>query len=306
MINKDLNYTRGLVFDIQRYSIHDGPGIRTVVFLKGCPLRCKWCSNPESQDTKPQIFYVKSRCIGCGICEKNCPNKEVKLGNDGLGIDWKTANSGDLSWTDDCPTGALGIKGISMSTKEVFDIVMKDEVFYRQSGGGVTLSGGEPLIQSQFALELLKMLHDAGISTAIETTGYVDKKVLMDIAPYTDLFLYDLKHWDDDEHKKWTGVSNKIIKKNLKILADAGANIMVRTPLIPEVNDSDESIKNIMEILKEYGIKKFAVLPFHQYGSGKYTSCGMPYEMQDAKPHSEEQIEKINKIIEAAGFSGEY
>ncbi|NLX64219.1 MAG: glycyl-radical enzyme activating protein [Clostridiaceae bacterium] len=297
---------KGLVFDIQRYSIHDGPGIRTVVFLKGCPLRCKWCSNPESQDIRPQIFYIKSRCMGCGLCEKNCPDKEVKLEHDGLKIDWKAANRGDLAWTSVCPTGALGIKGIYMSVEEVLNIVMKDEIFYRQSGGGMTLSGGEPLMQPKFALGLLKMAREADISTAVETTGYVDRKVLLDAMHYTDVFLYDFKHWDDEAHIKYTGVSNKKIKDNLKILAEAGANIMVRTPLIPDVNDSEESIRKIMEIIKEYGIKKFTLLPFHQYGSGKYASCGMQYDMKDVKPHSEKQVAKLFRIIEDSGFSSEF
>lgn len=294
----------GTVFDIQRYSIHDGPGIRTIVFIKGCPLSCKWCSNPESQAYEPQVFYVKSKCIGCGLCERSCPNNEVKLTEDGLLIDWKAINaSKDLSWVNVCPTGALGVKGEKMTAQEVFDIVMRDKVFYDQSGGGLTLSGGEPLVQSEFALELLKMLHDAGVNTAIETTGAVDKKVLLDVLPYTDLFLYDFKHWDNEIHKKYIGASNSHIKENLKMLAEKKANILVRVPVIPGVNDTEKFVSKVISELKEYGIDKLALLPFHQYGSGKYVSCGMTYEMQDFKPPAEDKIEELRKIISDAGFS---
>lgn len=306
MNKKDIINPKGMVFDIQRYSIHDGPGIRTIVFLKGCPLRCKWCSNPESQDLKPQVFFVKSRCIGCGLCVKSSNNGEVTMGEDGIEVHRDSIDSSDLGWVDVCPTGALSIKGKMMSVDEVVDIVMKDEVFYRQSNGGITLSGGEPLTQLDFSFKLLKCIHDKGLSTAIETTGAVPWDSLLTVVPYTSLFLYDLKHWNDEEHVKYTGVSNVQIISNLKKLYDAGANILVRIPLIPGVNDTEESIKKTMDIVKSIGINKLALLPFHQYGSGKYDSVGITYEMKDKEPPKEEHVAKLQEMIAEAGFKSNY
>ncbi|MGI6123367.1 MAG: glycyl-radical enzyme activating protein [Acetivibrionales bacterium] len=306
MIKKDKINPQGMVFDIQRYSIHDGPGIRTIVFLKGCPLRCKWCSNPESQEMKPQVFFVKSRCIRCGLCVKNSKNGEVTMGEEGIEIHRNSINSNDLGWVDVCPTKALSIKGKLMSVDEVVDIVMKDEVFYRQSNGGVTLSGGEPLTQRDFSLELLKHIHGKGLSTAIETTGAVPWDSLLAVAPYTNLFLYDFKHWNDEEHIKYTGISNAQIIDNLKKLAETGANILVRVPLIPGVNDTEESINKTMDILKGIGINKLALLPFHQYGSGKYDSVGISYEMKDKEPPKEDHVAKLQKMIADAGFKSDY
>lgn len=293
---------KGMVFDIQRYSLHDGPGIRTIIFLKGCPLRCKWCSNPESQHTGPQLFFTKSRCIRCGHCVESCTNNEVTMTKDGIKVNWDAVDNENLEWARVCPTEALSVKGEWMTVEEAFNEVIKDEVFYRQSGGGVTLSGGEPLLQSQFALELLKRVHEEGISTAVETTGAVSKEVLFAVMPYVDLFLYDFKHCDDEAHVKYIGASNNLIKSNLKALSEAGADIMVRTPLIPGVNDSKECIKEIMRILKAYGIKKYALLPFHQYGSGKYESIGMSYELKELSAHDSKYVEGLREMIEKDGF----
>ncbi len=295
----------GNVFDIQRYSIHDGEGIRTVVFLKGCPLRCKWCANPESWTAHPQLFYVKSRCIGCRTCLAACRQGEVEATEEGIRIVRENC-TGDLAWTDACPTGALCVKGRWMDAEEVMSEVCKDEVFYRHSGGGVTLSGGEPLLQAEFAVELLSHCKNKGISTAVETTGHIPWEVLEKAAPFTDLFLYDLKSMDTRVHREWTGKGNEKILGNLKKLAALDTDIMVRTPMIPGVNDSREEIRAIMDFLKECHISKYNILPFHQYGSGKYESIGIPYALAEQKVHEEAYVQEIQEMIEREGFSRKF
>lgn len=293
---------KGNVFDIQRYSIHDGDGIRTVVFLKGCPLRCKWCANPESQSSSPQLFFSPSRCIGCASCVRSCKNNEMTWEDGKLQIHWDRCNNDDLEWTKVCPAKALIIKGEWMSVEEVMTEIEKDRLFYEKSKGGVTLSGGEPLAQSEFAAALLEECKEKGIHTAIETTGYVKREVLEQVIPFTDLFLYDFKVLDSAKHKKWTNVENGRILKNLKYLAEMKADIIVRTPLIPGVNDSIDEIKSMVATLKKYGIKKYDILPFHQYGSKKYNSCGINYSMREIEPPDEKTIEEIRKMILSEGM----
>lgn len=271
---------KGNVFDIQRYSIHDGKGIRTVVFMKGCPLRCKWCANPESWLLESQLFYKASTCIHCNLCN---------------------------NFTDatKCPSEALCIKGKWMTVEEVMHEIRKDIPFYKRSNGGVTISGGEPLLQYEFTLELLKQCKEEGISTAIETTGFVDQAILTKVLPYVDLFLYDIKSMDSDIHKRWTGVDNHKILENLKYLANQ-ADIMVRTPMIPEVNDKKEDIEAIMNFLKECNISKYALLPFHQYGSSKYEGLHLEYEMKHVKMHNEEYANAMKQYVKENGFSDEF
>lgn len=291
----------GNVFDIQRYSIHDGQGIRTVVFLKGCPLRCKWCSNPESWKAEPQLFYVRSRCIDCKTCVAVCQNREVEENGSSIKINWENCK-GDYGWVEECPTGALCVKGRRMSAEEVMEEIRRDRIFYEYSGGGVTFSGGEPLLQEEFVLELLKTCREEGISTAVETSGSVSEETLRRVLPFVDLFLYDLKMMNSVKHKEWTGQDNKRILKNLKMLAEEGADITVRTPMIPGVNDSEEELLDIMEYLRACGIQKYSILPFHQYGSGKYESIGIPYELAWLGVHRGEAMNKRKAFISEQGF----
>lgn len=294
----------GLVFDIQRYSIHDGPGIRTVVFLKGCPLRCTWCANPESQNFHPELFFVRSRCIRCGGCAAVCPDGAITRDVEGYPvINYALANQGDLSWSRVCPAKALQIKGKRMSVDEVADIVMRDERFYRRSHGGMTLSGGEPLAQPVFAGELLKKVHALGISTAVETTGIVDFQILERVAPYVDLFLYDFKASSSQVHLAYTGVNNDHIKENLQRLAATGVDILVRMPLIPGVNDSLDDMRETLDFLQSAGVKRFDLLPYHQLGVGKYASTGRDYAMRDTAVPKDEQMKILNNMVAARGFA---
>ncbi|WP_238727269.1 glycyl-radical enzyme activating protein [Diplocloster modestus] len=289
---------RGNVFDIQRYSIHDGDGIRTVIFLKGCPLRCRWCSNPESQSSKPQLFYSQSRCIRCLSCVSASTNGEITASDQGPVIHWQKCGSEEaIKLAGVCPADALMIKGQKITVEEVMQVIRRDRMFYERSGGGVTLSGGEPLLQPEFAKHLLQACREEGIPTAVETTGYVPWENIARILPCTDLFLYDFKSPDSEIHRSWTGVDNKRILQNLKQLQTAGANIHVRTPVIPGMNDKPETLRKMAVILDQLGITARSLLPFHQYGSGKYRSCGIPYSMEDVQQLSEERMMELNQVF---------
>ena len=266
----------GMIFDIQRYSIHDGPGIRTTVFLKDCPLRCRWCSNPESWGSRPELFYMKSRCIGCGTC-KTAPEAPETV----------------------CPTGALCLKGEQTSAEKVFAAVLRDLPYYQRSGGGVTLSGGEPLLQKDFAAEILRLCREAGIHTAVETTGLVPWETFEALEGLVDLYLYDFKHPDPELHRKWTGRSNEQILENLDRLSRTSACIHVRVPVIPGVNDQPETLREIASFLNAHGIRERTLLPFHQYGSSKYQSLGLTYEMEGVPQLTEE---RLKELAEASHF----
>jgi pyruvate formate lyase activating enzyme len=220
-----------------------------------------------------------------------------------LKIDFSLLNKRDFAWVKSCPTRALQVKGCSMTTDEVFKTVMRDEIFYRQSGGGITLSGGEPLLQVNFAKNLLLRAHQEVISTVVETSGGVSLKTLLAVMQYVDLFLYDFKIFDNDKHLQYTGVSNNSIKKNLKTLIKEGANILVRMPLIPGINDSSDDMKKTLDYLKNIGVKRFTILPYHQYGTGKYVSIGASYSLMALSPPDKALIEKLKNQITGAGFS---
>lgn len=290
--------SRGNVFDIQRYSIHDGDGIRTVIFLKGCPLRCRWCSNPESQSGGPQLFYSQSRCIRCLSCVKASADGEITADGREPVIHWlKCGGETALKLAEARPADALLIKGREMTIEEVMQVIRRDRMFYERSGGGVTLSGGEPLLQPDFAKGLLKACRQEGFSTAVETTGHVPWENISGILPFTDLFLYDFKSPDPDIHRDWTGVDNKRILQNLQQLKTAGANIHVRIPVIPGMNDQPETLRKMAGMLDRLGIGTRSLLPFHQYGSGKYRSCGMAYSMEEVQPLPETRMAELEEVF---------
>ncbi|HAJ33726.1 MAG TPA: glycyl-radical enzyme activating protein [Candidatus Atribacteria bacterium] len=288
--------TTGTVFNIQRYSIHDGPGIRTTVFLKGCPLNCWWCQNPESQLSEQEMIFWEDRCIGCGACSLNCPLGAIQMENKKPVTDKSKCNlCGECSLI--CPTQAWEMIGEKITVEEVIKEIEKDLVFYEESGGGVTFSGGEPLGQSEFLEGLLNGCREKKIHTAVDTSGYISWEILNKISPKIDLFLYDLKIMDSKKHQKYTGVSNEIILENLKKLSSVHHNIFVRFPVIPGVNDDYQNIKEMGEFLSSLKIAQVNLLPYHYIGIGKYRRLGRAYKLVTTQPPSEEKLSEVSAIL---------
>lgn len=281
----------GHVFNIQRYSLHDGPGIRTTVFLSGCPLRCKWCANPESWSVQPQLFYTESKCVGCLCCQRAAAESAVSEDQGHPVFHRERIAPGEaLNIARACPAFALTVKQKRMTAEEVFQVIRRDMDYYERSGGGVTFSGGEPLLQAEFLLELLKMCREAGIHTAVETTGCVKQETIVRVCGEVDLFLYDFKHIDSEKHREGTGMDNRLILDNLQYLANSGANIHVRVPVIPGFNDQEETLRGIKTYTEELGINQFSLLAFHQLGSGKYQALGMSYPYEGVPQMTDETI----------------
>lgn len=265
---------KATVFDIQRNSYVDGPGIRTTVFFKGCNLRCKWCHSPESQSFEKQVLFYKDKCTGCGRCKAF----------DALDEDFI------------CFEGAKEICGKEYTDSEILSEVMKDKIFYDMSGGGVTFSGGECMLQVDFLTEILKKCKENGISTAIDTAGNVPFESFEKVLPYTDMFLYDVKAVDSDKHVKYTGVTNALILENLKKLLGRGVCVWVRVPLVEGVNDSIDEMKKIKDIFDKYGYpEKIELLPYHAMGESKYAALGK--EFIKFETPSNEKIEMLQKIF---------
>ena len=291
----------GMVFDIQRYSIHDGPGIRTTIFLKGCALRCKWCSNPESQNPYPEIFVRNVRCNRCGKCLDVCPLGTITLDKGGIHIDRAKCNL-CMKCVDVCHPGAISRVGENKDVEEVIQEASKDELFYRNSGGGVTISGGEPLYQEEFTLNLLKECKAKGLHTAIDTCGYGKWEALDKILEYTDLVLFDIKHLDPEMHRKGTGVQNKLILKNLERIAKRGKRIWIRIPVIPGYNSQESCIRNEAELAATIAAEKVSLLGYHEWGRSKYEALGVDYPLKDVEPMTEDQLEDLKGIVESYGL----
>ena len=299
-----MDYTKivGTVFNIQRYSIDDGPGVRTTVFMKGCPLKCRWCSNPESQSMERQLRYRFTSCKQCGTCVNVCPNGAITMGEGEVIIDREKCQ---LCGTcvKKCLYEALTFVGDRITVEKAFKTVRRDKDYYDQGGGGCTCSGGEILMQPDFVAGLFRMCRENGIHTNADTCGLGSRETLLKIMEYADMFYYDLKHMDPVEHKKGTGVDNEIILENLKVIAERGIPTVIRVPVIPGYNDSDENITALAKTVKE--IIPYApinLLPYHKYGASKYKMLGKEYELEDLEPLSQEREDRIVEIIKSFGI----
>ena len=310
MNNIDTSAVTGRVLNIQRYCSHDGPGLRTTVFLKGCSLRCKWCANPESIHPKPELSYSKNLCSGkkeCGICLK-APFPEgafyvVDGEDDRVSVNWDLALDVGEELASLCPAGALSMFGKTMTVDEVLEEVQKDASFYRSSGGGITLSGGECLLQPDFSAALLEEAHNRGINTAIETACNVPWRFVEQVLPHVDTMLHDHKLTIPERHKKWTGVSNQRILENFKKAYEQFPNIdfIARTPLIPGVNADEEHIRAVLAFIRPHkNVIDYELLPYHRFGLGKYDSLGVTYELKDFASPSEDLVRSLRAIIDEA------
>lgn len=292
---------RGLIFNIQKYSLHDGPGIRTTVFLKGCPLSCPWCHNPESVSHCKELILVETRCVACGQCGRVCP------------VNPTPGRAGPLpprpepcflcaACVEACPTGARQIVGRDVTVSEVIRELEADRLFYEESGGGVTLSGGEPLSQPRFLIALLQACHQRGFHTTVDTSGFTPTDELLTVATHTDLFLYDLKLMDDALHRQHTGVSNVLIHENLRTLARVHDRIWVRVPVIPGITDTVANLEAIGQFVSCLDrVRQVNLLPYHNTGLQKLRRLGRPLPCPALEPPPAEGLEQAARILARFG-----
>ena len=285
---------RGMIFEIKRFAVHDGDGIRTTVFFKGCPLRCVWCHNPEGLRAEPQLAYYAHKCIGCGECASVCPTGAHTLQNSAHVLDRQkcTACGG---CAEHCLGDALTHYGKSVTVEELLPLLLEDREFYESSNGGVTLSGGECLLQSQFCASLLQALKREGIHTAVDTCGAVPREAIDRVLPYTDLFLYDLKAIDPEVHRRCTGVTNERILENLRYVDAMGAKIEIRYPLVPDYNDGEaEKIRDFLATLRTR--PRVRVLPYHNFAGSKYRALGLEATLPARLP-TEEELRRVEALF---------
>ena len=288
----------GCVFNIQKFSIHDGPGIRTAVFCKGCPLRCLWCHNPEGLSKEPEIEFEPTKCIGCRACEAACPKSCHRFDEEGRHLYDRTRCTRCGACVSACLPGSLKTVGKRMTPEEALEKVMADKIFYDTSGGGMTVSGGEPFFQPDFTLALLKAAKAEGLHTAVETSGYCSREVILSALPFADLFLFDYKATGDEAHRKFTGVPQEPILANLKAVSDGGAKIVLRCPIIPGANDTEKHFAAIAALMEATpGIEHADLEPYHPLGTGKAPKIGKTQDFVTAAP-SKERMEEIRAFIQ--------
>ncbi|MFX1570184.1 MAG: glycyl-radical enzyme activating protein [Promethearchaeota archaeon] len=295
---------KGIIFDIQNYAIYDGPGIRTLIFLKGCPLKCVWCQNPESQKLTPQISYFEEKCVKCATCINACPNNALQLHKN------KIVRNEELCTTcgtcvEVCPNQVMEMVGKEILVEELVEIVIRDKPFFDNSGGGVTISGGEPTMQIRFLLEILKILKEKGIHTAIETCGYFNDDILEELTKYVDLFLFDIKHIDSLTHKEYTGVANDKILANFSALYLKIGNerIIPRIPVIPGVNTDEDTIRSIASFLNNLNYNgPIHLMPYNKLAKTKYEKVGMGNLYRDMDELSEEDLQNITRIFQQYSY----
>ncbi|MEA1923570.1 MAG: glycyl-radical enzyme activating protein [Pseudomonadota bacterium] len=306
----------GVVFDIQKFTVHDGPGIRTNVFLKGCPLRCLWCSNPEGLKSKPQVGVYSKRCIGidkCGLCLRVCPKAEegaLVIKDNRIDHINRNVCTSCLRCAEECPSqGTLKVWGREMSVSEVLEVVRADREFYEKSGGGITLSGGEVFLQTAFARELLEACKSEGINTCVESALHCDPNLLDIIYPQVDLVITDIKHMDSDVHKTLTGVGNTRILRNIMKTADMGLPLVIRVPVVAEHNNSEDNLRATAQFIATHlgnQVKQVQLLPYRELGLDKYEALGMTYPMADFTPPErsiwEENILHLLEIMQEYGI----
>lgn len=293
----------GLVFNIQKYSVHDGPGIRTTVFLKGCPLHCPWCHNPEGRSSRREIVVLENRCIGCGECRLACRYGTVIPGDGPLPARSEVCELCGAC-VEACPTQGRQIIGQEMSVSQVLETVLQDRIFYEDSSGGVTFSGGEPLSQSEFLRGLLTACRGRGVHTAVDTCGLARPEDVLAVAALTDLFLYDLKFMDDAKHRRYTGVSNALVLENLQALGRAHARIWLRVPIIPGINDDPAGLEAAARFAATVpGVRQVNLLPFHRTGLPKSRRLGQDDGLAEVQPPSTEAMLRAVDIFTKAGLA---
>ncbi len=292
----------GLIYNIQRFAVHDGPGIRTLVYMKGCPLRCLWCSSPQSQKTTPEVLQIDLHCKKCGLCVQACQLGAIAFSEEeGPRINRDLCNSCGQC-VEACPNQALELAGYSVTVEELYEEVAKDSPFFRRSNGGVTIGGGEPTMQPEFAIKFLKKCKQKYMHTVMETCGYVKWEYLERLLKHLDLVYFDIKHMDAFQHREITGVSNEIILENAG-RASGLRPMIVRIPIVPGCNDSDENILDTARFASKLGenLKRIELLPYHKFGTQTYGQLGKEYKLADVESPGDDHLERLKQIVESCG-----
>jgi len=294
---------KGRIINIQRYSVHDGPGIRSTVFMKGCPLTCLWCSNPESQALQDEIIHRNSLCEKCGRCREACETNSISETDDGVQINRDTCVTCGKC-VEACYTGTLNTVGSEMGVEEVIDVLRKDSLFYRNSGGGITVGGGEPLMQAEFVSDLLEACHENGWHTVLDTCGHAAQEKLEKVLKHVDLVYYDIKHMNPQKHKEVTGLSNDLILKNAELISRLEIPMCIRVPVIPGINDDETNICETARFISRLkGVNQVNLLPYHKGAVGKCYNLDRPYPLEDIiDAPRDEDLSAAKKIIESSGL----